>query len=72
LKKALGGVFSNKAMANTFLQDTKKELKYVKWLTGKQVMNFTLLVVVLSLIVAYMLGAFDFIFELGLTKLIVG
>ncbi len=54
-----------------FLRDTKKEMSYVKWLTGKNVAVYTALVVAVSLVVAYMLGAFDFAFSLGLTKLIV-
>jgi preprotein translocase SecE subunit len=54
-----------------FLQETKKELKYVKWLKSRDVFVYTALVVVVSLITAYMLGAFDFVLELGLTKLLV-
>ena len=59
------------AMANSFIQETKKELKYVKWLSAKQVFLYTALVIAVSLITAYMLGAFDYLFEMGLSKLLV-
>jgi preprotein translocase subunit SecE len=45
-----------------YLKDTKGELKHVSWPTKKQVVYFTILVVVLSLFTAFFLGAFDTIF----------
>jgi len=45
-----------------YLKDTKGEMKHVSWPTKKQTTAFTLLVVVLSLVVAAFLGFFDFVF----------
>lgn len=48
-----------------YLKDTKGELKHVIWPTRKQTTYFTLIVIVLSVAVAYFLGLFDFIFSKG-------
>jgi preprotein translocase SecE subunit len=56
---------------STFLKQTKAELVHVTWLSRKQVIIYTILVAIISLLVAYMLGGFDFVLELGLTKLLV-
>lgn len=46
-----------------YLKDTKGELKHVSWPTRKQVVYFTILVVILSLLTAIFLGVFDTIFS---------
>lgn len=51
-----------------YLKDTKGELKYVIWPSKSQTIYYTLIVIVLSLIVAYFLGLFDFIFTKALEK----
>jgi preprotein translocase SecE subunit len=56
---------------STFLKQTKAELVHVTWLSRKQVITYTIVVAIISLVVAYMLGGFDFVLELGLTKLLV-
>lgn len=53
-----------------YLKDTKAELKHVLWPTRAQAFYYTLIVVVLSVLVAYFLGVFDFIFSKGLEKII--
>lgn len=45
-----------------YLKDTKGELKHVTWPTKNQAIIFTTIVVVLSIIVAIFLGAFDLLF----------
>jgi len=45
-----------------YLRDTRGELRHVSWPTGRQATVYTVLVIVLSLIVAALLGLFDFIF----------
>ena len=45
-----------------YLKETKEELKHVSWPTQKQIMNFTILVIVISIFVAAFLGFFDAIF----------
>lgn len=49
-----------------YLQETKGELKHVSWPTKNQAILFTVIVVVFSIVVAAFLGAFDFIFTMGL------
>jgi len=49
-----------------YLQETKGELKHVSWPTKNQAILFTIIVVVFSIVVAAFLGAFDFIFTMGL------
>jgi len=53
-----------------YFKETKGELKHVNWPTRKQTIYYTLVVVALSIILAYFLGIFDFIFSQGLMKLI--
>ncbi len=53
-----------------YLKETKTELKHVNWPTRRQTLYYTLIVVVISILVAYFLGIFDFIFSQGLVKLI--
>lgn len=45
-----------------YIKDTRGELANVKWPTRKQTVNFTLLVVAISIFVAIYLGAFDALF----------
>jgi preprotein translocase subunit SecE len=48
-----------------YLKETKAELKHVNWPSKNQSVLFTVIVVVFSLVVAFFLGAFDFIFTMG-------
>jgi len=45
-----------------YIQETRGELKHVSWPTRRQTLQFTGLVVLLSVIVALLLGLFDYIF----------
>jgi preprotein translocase subunit SecE len=53
-----------------YFKETKAELKHVNWPGRRQTIYYTLIVVALSIIVAYFLGIFDFIFSRGLEKII--
>ena len=53
-----------------YIKETKGELKHVIWPSKNQTFYYTLIVVVLSIIVAYYLGIFDYIFGQGLQRLI--
>jgi len=53
-----------------YLNETKNELKHVNWPSRRQTTIFTIIVVLISIIIAYFLGLFDFIFSLGLGKII--
>ncbi len=47
-----------------YLQETKGELKHVTWPTKNQAILFTVIVVVFSAVVAFFLGAFDYVFAM--------
>ncbi|OGI67819.1 preprotein translocase subunit SecE [Candidatus Nomurabacteria bacterium RIFCSPHIGHO2_01_FULL_42_15] len=53
-----------------YLKETKTELKHVIWPNRRQTFFYTMIVIVLSIVVAYYLGIFDFIFSKGLEKII--
>lgn len=54
----------------SYIKETKAEMDNVKWPTRKQAINFTIAVILVSVLVAYYLGLFDFIFKQGLEQLI--
>ena len=51
-----------------YLEETKTELKHVIWPSRAQTISYSLIVIVLSVVIAYFLGVFDFIFSKGLEK----
>jgi len=53
-----------------YFKETRGELKHVIWPTRSQTLYYTLIVIVLSVVVAYYLGVFDFIFSKGLEIII--
>lgn len=53
-----------------YFKETKGELKHVSWPTRSQVIWFTILVIVISLLTAFYLGFFDFIFSKGLGQIL--
>jgi len=53
-----------------FLRKVKGEMAHTVWPTKKQTMWHTLFVVIISFIVAYYLGLFDYIFVQLLGKII--
>jgi preprotein translocase subunit SecE len=53
-----------------YFKDTRGEMKHVSWPTQNQVINFTLLVLALSVGTGILLGAFDIIFTEGLKSVI--
>ncbi len=54
----------------TYLKETREEFKHVNWPTRKQAIAYTIAVIVISVAVAYLLGAFDSLFQFGLSKLL--
>ena len=73
LKEALRGAFLREKIMSKiteYFKETKTELKHVIWPTRRQTFYYTLIVVILSVIIAYYLGIFDFIFSQGLQKII--
>ena len=59
-------------MANfiTYLKETRAEMKHVAWPTRKQAIVYTVVVIVISLITAAYLGAFDYVFS-ALLKVVI-
>ena len=55
---------------SNYLTETKEELKHVSWLSRKQTIMFSVLVIVISIAVAAYLGFFDYLFSLGLKNII--
>ncbi len=55
----------------TYLKDTHIELKHVTWPSKSQAIAFTVVVVLISLFVAFFLGFFDYIFQLALEKFVI-
>ncbi len=49
-----------------YIKDTIAELKHVSWPTNRQSIVYTVLVIVISIIVAIYIGTFDFLFSKGL------
>jgi preprotein translocase subunit SecE len=54
-----------------FLKESKTELKKVKWPTLKETLQYTLVVIIISLVVAVYLGSLDYIFSFILRKFII-
>jgi len=61
--------FLQKAL--NFLKESKTELKKVKWPTLKETLQYTLVVIIISLVVAIYLGGLDYIFSFLLRKFII-
>jgi preprotein translocase subunit SecE len=53
-----------------YIKETKTELHHVTWPTKKQAIAFTVFVIVISVVVSFYLGFFDYIFGLGLRAII--
>jgi len=53
-----------------YLKETKMELKHVIWPSRSQTLYYTVIVIILSVVIAYYLGIFDFIFSQVLQKII--
>ena len=53
-----------------YIKDTKVEMKKVNWLSRKDTINFTIIVIAVSLVVSGILGVFDAIFTRVISKLI--
>jgi preprotein translocase SecE subunit len=53
-----------------FLREVKLEFKNVNWLSRKEVINYTIIVVLFSLGIAMFLGFFDYIFNFALINFV--
>jgi len=53
-----------------YIQDTRAELKHVSWPTVHQSVIYTILVIVISLLVAAFTGVFDHLFTQGIDLIV--
>ncbi len=53
-----------------YFKEVKTEFKHVNWLTRKEALKYTLLVIGLSLTLSIFLGLFDFVFSQSLSLFI--
>jgi preprotein translocase subunit SecE len=53
-----------------YIKETRGEMKHVNWPTRSQALNYTLLVIALSVVTAIILSVADYVFGLGLEKLL--
>lgn len=53
-----------------YFKESKEELKKVTWPSKQDTTKYTLIVIVLSLLIAAFFGGFDWVLNLGLEKLI--
>lgn len=53
-----------------YIKETRAEMKQVHWPTRRQTVNYTLIVIGVSLATALVLALADYIFSLGLEKFI--
>lgn len=51
-----------------YFKDTRGELRHVSWPTQKQTIIFTVLVALISILMAVYLGVFDYLFSEGLNR----
>ena len=56
--------------ASDYLKETKAEMKHVNWPTRKQAIGYTAIVIGISIVFSIFLGVFDYLFQIGLGKLI--
>lgn len=54
-----------------YLKDTKAELAHVSWPTRRQAAVFTVVVILISVLTAFFLGFFDYLFSLILQKFVI-
>lgn len=54
----------------SYLKESKAEMKTVSWPTKKETLHYTLVVIVISLVVAALLGGFDYLFQFFIKMLI--
>jgi preprotein translocase subunit SecE len=54
----------------SYIKEVKAETKNIKWPTRKQVINYTIIVIVLSILLAAYVGVLDTLFAKLLSKII--
>lgn len=57
---------------SNYFKATMAEMRQVTWPTQKQAFLYTFLVILISVFVALFLGAFDYLFSLGIDAIVSG
>ena len=55
---------------SSFLQESKQELMRVNWPSREETIRLTTIVIVISLLIAFFLGALDFVFAYALERIL--
>jgi preprotein translocase SecE subunit len=55
-----------------YIKETRGEMKHVNWPTRSQALNYTFLVIGLSVVTSLVLSVADYVFGLGLEKYVFG
>ncbi len=53
-----------------YLKDTRAEFRHVTWPTGRQALIYTVLIILVSVVVALLVGLFDYLFTIALNRFI--
>jgi len=56
---------------NTFFKEVYVELRKVTWLSRREVLRYTLIVLAVTIVVAAFLGGLDYLFSTAIQKFIV-
>jgi len=56
----------------TYMQEVATELKKVSWPSKQRTINMTLLVIGVSMVVAFYIGGLDFVFQKFVSSIITG
>ncbi len=54
----------------SYIKETRAEFKHVNWPTKSQAIGYSVAVILISLVLAYFLGALDFVFARGLSAIL--
>jgi len=55
---------------NDYIKETKEEMKHVSWPSRKQIVGYTIIVIILSALTAAYLGLFDYLFQMLIKSLV--
>lgn len=53
-----------------YLKDTKAEMNHVSWPTRQQAIMYTIVVIIISIVVAAYIGVFDWLFTKGVNSIV--
>jgi preprotein translocase SecE subunit len=54
----------------SYIKETRAEFKHVNWPKKSQAIGYSVAVILISLVLAYFLGALDFVFARGLSAIL--